>query len=79
MSSPGAELSFNPPMANSLRHVWFNYSEAIKTPVYERKNLLSGQSFEGPAVIEQLDAMTVVHPGDKVEIDPFGNLIIEIV
>lgn len=79
MSSSGAELSFKPPMANSLRHVWFNYSEAIETPVYARKDLLSGQSFEGPAVIEQLDAMTVIHPRDKVEIDPFDNLIIEIV
>jgi N-methylhydantoinase A len=32
----------------------------------------------GPAVIEQLDATTVVAPGDRAQLDPWGNLVIEV-
>ena len=30
-----------------------------------------------PAVVEEMDSTTLVHPGYKVSVDPFGNLIIE--
>ena len=32
--------------------------------------------FPGPAVIEEFDSTTIVHPGYAVEVDAYGNLII---
>jgi hypothetical protein len=32
----------------------------------------------GPAVIEQLDATTLLFPGDHAALDPAGNLLIEL-
>ena len=47
-------------------------------PIYDRQKLLSGNHVCGPAIIEQMDSTTVVHPGQQAEIDRFGNIIIEI-
>ena len=32
----------------------------------------------GPAIVEQLDCTTVVEPGNRVEVDPIGNLIVSV-
>lgn len=48
----------------------------IKCPVYRRDALLGGQHFYGPAVVDQMDATTLVLPGQRVQVDPIGNLII---
>jgi len=49
------------------------------TPVYDREKLGSGNRLRGPAIIEQMDSTTVVHPGQSAHIDRFGNIIIELV
>ena len=33
---------------------------------------------EGPAILEQMDATTVVNPGDRADCDPHGNIIITV-
>jgi N-methylhydantoinase A len=48
------------------------------TPVYDREKLRSGNRLGGPAIIEQMDSTTVVHPGQMARIDRFGNIIIEL-
>ena len=48
------------------------------TPVYDREKLHSGNQLSGPAIIEQMDSTTVVHPGQTAQIDRFGNIIIEL-
>jgi len=48
------------------------------TPVYDRDKLHSGNQLRGPAIIEQMDSTTVVHPGQTAHIDRFGNIIIEL-
>ncbi len=48
------------------------------TPVYDRAKLRSGNRLRGPAIIEQMDSTTVVHPGQAAHIDRFGNIIIEL-
>jgi len=35
-------------------------------------------AFAGPALIEEYASTTVVHPGDVVTVDAFGDLVIEI-
>jgi len=48
------------------------------TPVYDREKLHSGNRLSGPAIIEQMDSTTVMHPGQTAHIDRFGNIIIEL-
>ncbi len=46
------------------------------TPVYERNALPGEAVLEGPAIVEQADATTVVEPGMRARVDALGNLII---
>jgi N-methylhydantoinase A len=48
----------------------------IKTPVYARAGLEPGACLIGPALIIQPDCTTVIHPGQTVNVDAFGNLIV---
>ena len=34
--------------------------------------------FDGPAIVEQLDCTTVIEPGNRVEVDAIGNLIVDV-
>ena len=47
-------------------------------PVYRREDFVPGMTFQGPAVVEQLDATTVIFPEQKVRVDSFGNIIIQL-
>jgi N-methylhydantoinase A len=48
------------------------------TPVYVRERLPLDARFTGPAIVEQLDCTTVVEPGNLVEVDAIGNLIVSV-
>lgn len=60
------------------RPVWFDSDHPVETPVYRRETLPMGARIEGPAIIEQLDAVTPIHPGDVATVDAAGALLIEI-
>ena len=45
---------------------------------YARDALLAGNRIAGPALIEEHASTTVVMPGDRLEVDPFGNLRITV-
>ena len=47
---------------------------ACATAHYERARLLGGNRIEGPAVVSQLDATTIIPPGAQAEVDRYGNL-----
>jgi N-methylhydantoinase A len=57
---------------------WRDLGGAKQWSVYERFKLLSGNEFEGPAIVEEPTTTTVVGPGDKVSVDRYGNLIVEV-
>jgi N-methylhydantoinase A len=59
------------------RRVWFG-GRWHDTPVFRRETLGPGIALEGPAIVEQLDATTVVEPGDRVAVDALGNLVISV-
>jgi N-methylhydantoinase A len=48
----------------------------VDTPIYERGRLLAGNVIAGPAIIEEPFHTTVVMPGQTLEVDRLGNLII---
>ncbi len=58
------------------REVWFQADKGTETTLYERDRLVPGSVFDGPAIIEQFDATTVVPEGWRVRVDGFGNLIL---
>ncbi len=60
-----------------VRSVWYE-AGWLNTTIYRRENLPLSAIIEGPAVIEQMDSTTVVEPGNSVEVDRFGNLIITV-
>ncbi len=59
------------------RDIWFEADAPVATPVYDRAGLAPGHTLTGPAVIEQLDATTLLYPGDRLTVDPALNLLIE--
>jgi N-methylhydantoinase A len=63
------------PARRSVRPVYFD--EALRdTPVYDRATLLPGFRLEGPAIVEEFGSTTVVFPGQTLEVDPHGVLIV---
>jgi N-methylhydantoinase A len=61
----------------ATRPVWFD-GGWLDTPIYVREHLPAGAAFVGPAIVEQLDCTTVVEPGNRVALDPIGNLIVSV-
>jgi N-methylhydantoinase A len=64
-----------PPQRTS-RPVYFD-GAFRDTPVYQRETLPPGLRLEGPLVIEEFGSTTVVFPGQSMEVDPHGILIIQ--
>jgi len=56
----------------------FFHDKAVTTPVFERRDLVSGRSMRGPAVITEYSATTVIPAGKKFWVDASENLIIKI-
>ncbi|MGC1280665.1 MAG: hypothetical protein WA893_20980, partial [Xanthobacteraceae bacterium] len=48
------------------------------TPTYRRAALLAGNRIKGPALIEEYASTTVLMPGDALDVDQFGNLVIAV-
>ncbi|MFE0016358.1 hydantoinase/oxoprolinase family protein [Mesorhizobium sp. NPDC059054] len=60
-----------------IRPVWYD-GTWHDTPIYARDGLPLDAVIKGPAIIEQMDATTVLEPGDKAKSDADGNLIVEV-
>ena len=48
----------------------------VECPVYERALFAPGDTLNGPVIVEEYGATTVVYPGQRIEADRFGNLIL---
>jgi N-methylhydantoinase A len=48
------------------------------TPTYRRDALVAGNKIKGPALIEEYASTTVLMPGDMMEVDTLGNLVIAV-
>jgi N-methylhydantoinase A len=49
----------------------------VEAGVYERDRLAAGETVDGPAVINQFDATTIVLPHMRARVDAYGTLLIE--
>ena len=71
---PAEVVAQGAPTATERRNVYFGSHGWVDSPVYERDELAAGTSFEGPAIINQLDSTTVVPPATRAEIDEWLNI-----
>jgi N-methylhydantoinase A len=46
--------------------------------VYERDELPTGFVASGPVLVEEMASTTLVHPGQRLEVDSFGNLVVHL-
>ena len=58
------------------RLVYFADAGFVETPTYDRAELVASNKISGPALVEEYASTTVVHPGDALDVDGLGNLII---
>lgn len=49
----------------------------VACPVYERDAMPGDLTFNGPAIIEQMDTTTLVLPGQRGRVDDWGNIVLE--
>ena len=54
-------------------------SKPVDCPIYLRSGFKPGDRLEGPAVIEEVGATILVYPGDKMQVNEFGHLVIDVV
>jgi N-methylhydantoinase A len=52
-------------------------ADYVDVPIYLREKLNPGVTFDGPAVVVQLDTTTIIHPGQAVRVDDHSNLLID--
>lgn len=61
-----------------VRDVDFALEGIHASTLYDGTLLEPGMRFEGPAIIEDPGMTVVVHPGNRVRMDGFGNIIIQL-
>jgi N-methylhydantoinase A len=69
------------PSAEALlerRKVYFIQTGWLETMVYSRDMLLPGNRIEGPAIIQQYDATSVIPPNWSAIVDGFSNLCLKV-
>ena len=49
----------------------------MEVPVYDRAKLGRDAELEGPAVITQLDATSLILPGQTAQLEKFGSIIVK--
>jgi N-methylhydantoinase A len=64
------------PVEKGRRRVDFDADGVHDAAVFERTELPTAFSAEGPLVIEEETTTTLVHPGQTLEVDAYGNLVV---
>jgi N-methylhydantoinase A len=66
------------PPQKGARAAHFPGTDRVETPVLARERLAPGDAFDGPCLVEEAHTTTVVPPGDTVQVDERGALLIEV-
>ncbi len=66
------------PAIKGRRQVDYALEGIHEADIYDGEKLRPGMTFTGPAVVEDPGTTVVVHPGDRVSFDGYGNIHIEI-
>ena len=76
MSNPRRSRISVPAAPSDVRSVVF-HGRRHDTPIYLRHGLGVGNCLVGPAVVEQLDATTLIWPNERAFVDEYGQLILD--
>ena len=60
------------------RNVDYALDGVHEADIYDGAKLEPGMTFSGPAIVEDPGTTVVIHPGNAVEIDGYGNIHIRI-
>jgi len=64
---------------NDKRQVYFKQAGGfVPTPVYRRGALNPGSRLKGPAIIEEPSSTTILEPGDELEVNEYGYLVLHL-
>jgi N-methylhydantoinase A len=69
------------PVAASVlgkRRVRFDPRSEIEATVYDRGQLLAGDAFAGPAIVQEDGSATLVPPNVRVDVQPSGHMILTV-
>ena len=59
--------------------VWLREARGfLPCPLYDRERLCAGNRIRGPAIVEQMDATTLIAPGATATVDRYLNLLLEL-
>lgn len=78
LASPEAAPVFDKPQAQETRSVWHGEAGWLDSAVYAGTDLVSGQTVEGPALVEELTTTVLLGPGDRLTVDATGNFMIAV-
>ena len=86
VSQPAPQLDIARPSATTdalpkaSREIYVSAEAGMEwADVYERNALRIGQMINGPAVIEERESTTVIGPGDRLFVNDFGCLVVDLV
>ncbi|SRR6266545_3918360 len=60
------------------RRVDFDADDVHEAPVYDRSVLPAGWAASGPLLVEDETTTALIHPGQRLEVDAAGNLVIRL-
>jgi N-methylhydantoinase A len=61
------------------RPVIFEHGQrSLFCPIFLRDGFKAGDRLDGPAVIEELGATILLYPGDEMQVNEFGHLVIDV-
>jgi N-methylhydantoinase A len=58
--------------------IFDNSQQPVDCPIFLRSGFTAGAQLNGPAMIEELGATILLYPGDKMQVNEFGHLVIEV-
>ena len=74
--APGGDDSAE--AVKGMRQVYFSEAgKHVSCKIYDRYRLRCGNSIPGPAIVEEKDSTTVIHPDCRAAVDEYGNLMIQ--
>ncbi|MCE2532130.1 MAG: hydantoinase/oxoprolinase family protein [Acidimicrobiia bacterium] len=66
------------PALVSERQVYFRpLGGFVPAPIYRRELLVPGNAVGGHAIVEAVDTTMVIHPGQRAEVDAWGNILLD--
>ena len=62
----------------ATRAIYFAGTGCVDTPIYRRDLMPQGTHVAGPALIEEMDSTTLLHPGNVAAVRADGSLVIDV-